>query len=191
MSFPLRVSLFLLTLSLSFFCPASAQSQSVPNSSTLSEVNDLAATLVAAASEEEQERLLARKPDLMNSSLVAALRELASPGLQKRDYAQALRIYQLAVRIAERVGDRIGLGNALLDLGLIYRRQNRAAQAMECYQKSLALFEEAGDKKGKTRALNGIGLTYDSQRRFDKAIEFYEKSLAVSEEIGDRSFTAS
>src|SRR5262249_60196449 len=137
----LRASLCLLTLSLGLFCPVSAQSQSVPNSSTLSEVNDLAATLVAAASEEEQERLLARKPDLMNSSLLAALRELASPSIQKRDYAQALRISQLAVRIAERVGDRLGLGNALLGLGSIYRRQKPAAQARECYQNGLNQFQ--------------------------------------------------
>jgi CHAT domain-containing protein/Tfp pilus assembly protein PilF len=191
MSFPLRVSLCLLTLSLSVFCPASAQSQSIPNSSTLSEVNDLAATLVAAASEEEQERLFARKPDLMNSSLLAALKTLANPFVQKGDDAEALRITQLAARIAERIGDRAGLGYVLNDLGSIHNRRNRRTQALECYQKSLAVFEEVGDKKGKIRALRGIGFVYESQNLFDKALVYYEKSLAISEEIGDRSFTAS
>src|SRR5262245_7618100 len=116
MSFALRVSLCLLALSLSF-SPVSAQTQSVPNPPTLSEVNDLAATLVAAASEEEQERLLARKKDLVNSALLAALKTLADPLVQKGDYAQALRISQLAVRIAERIGDRMGLGDRLDGLG--------------------------------------------------------------------------
>ena len=76
MSFALRASLCLLTLGLSIISPASAQSQSVPNPPALSEVIDLAAALVAAAAEEEQERFLKRKPDLTNSSLVAALRAI-------------------------------------------------------------------------------------------------------------------
>ncbi len=190
MSFTFRVSLCLLALSLSLVSPALAQSQSVPNPPTLSEVNDLAAALAAATSEEEQERLLARKNDLMNSSLLAALKALANPFVQKGDYVQALRISHLAVRIAERIGDRVGLGNAWCDLGLIYNRQNRAAQALDYYQKGLAIFEEIGDKKGKTRALVNIGVTHESQRRFDQALEYYDKSLAISEETRDRKVSA-
>jgi CHAT domain-containing protein/tetratricopeptide (TPR) repeat protein len=189
MSPTLRVSMCLLALSLSF-SPALPQTQSVPNPPTLSEVEDLAKTLVTAASEEEQERLLARKPDLMNNSLLTALKALADPLVQKGDYAQALRISQLAVRIAERIGDRVGLGNALNNLGGVYNRQNRTAQALECIQKSLVIFEDAGDKKGKAHSLHNIGHTYHNQRRFDLAVECYEKSLALSEEVGDRNLTA-
>jgi CHAT domain-containing protein/tetratricopeptide (TPR) repeat protein len=146
---------------------------------------------VRATSEEEQERLLARKPDLMNSSLLAALKALANPFVKKGDDAEALRITQLAARIAERIGDRAGLGYVLNDLGSIHNRRDRTTQALECYQKSLAIFEEVGDKKGKMRALYGIGSAYELQNRFDKALGYYEKSLAISEEIGDKSFTAS
>src|SRR4030095_10977424 len=112
MSYMLRVSLCLLTLSLSLLSPALAQSQSVPNPSTLSEIDDLAAALVAAASEEEQDGLLARKSILMNGSLLAALKANAAPFIKKGDFAQALRISQLAARVAEKIGDRVGLGNA-------------------------------------------------------------------------------
>src|SRR5262245_30555292 len=190
MSFTLRLSFCLLALSLSLINPGLVQSQSVPNPSTSSEINDLAAALVRAASEEEQERLLAMKPGLMNSSLLTALKAFVDPLIKKGDYAQALRISQLAARVAERIRDRVGLGNALYDLGLIYDRQYRAAQARDCFQKSLAIFEEAADKKGKTRALLRIGLTYASQGRFDQAFEYYDKSLAISVETEDRSATA-
>src|SRR5262249_225175 len=152
MSFAFRVSLCFLALILSLINPGPAQSQSIPNPSTSSEINDLAKELAGAMSEEEQERLLARKKDMVNSSLLTALRAFVSPLLKKGDLAQALRISQLAARVAERIGDRVGLGNALYDLGLIYNRQYRAAQARDCFQKSLAIFEELGDKKGKTRA---------------------------------------
>jgi len=190
MSFAFRVSLCLLALSMSLINPAPAQTQSIPNPPTSSEVNDLAAALVSATSEEEQERLLARKNNLMNSSLLTALKAIADPFVKKGDFAEALRIYQLAVRIAERIGDRVGLGNALKTLGTIYERQNRTAQALDCYQKSLAIFEKTGDKKGRASALLGIGLIYSNQRRFDQSLEYYEKSLALSEEVEDKNLTA-
>jgi CHAT domain-containing protein/Tfp pilus assembly protein PilF len=189
MSFAFRASLYLLALSLSF-SPALAQSQSVLNPPTSSEINDLAAALARAASEEEQERLLAMKHGLMNSSLISALKALAEPSIKKGDNAQALRISQLAARVAERIGDRAGLGNALIDLGRIHNQQNRAAQALDCLHKGLAIFEETGDKRGKTLALLNIGLAHKSQRRFDQAMAYYEKSLAVSKETGDRNATS-
>ena len=192
MSFTFRVALCLLTLSLSLnlIRPVPAQSQSVPNPPASSEVNDLAASLVSAASEEEQERLLAGKKELMNGSLLAALRELANPFTRKGDYAEAVRISQLKVRIAERIGDRVELGNAWCDLGLVYDRQNRAAQALDCFQKGLAIFEEVGDKKGKARALYDIGISYNTQRLYAQALEWLDKSLAISEEVGDRNLIA-
>ncbi|MFY9571807.1 MAG: CHAT domain-containing protein [Blastocatellia bacterium] len=190
MSFTFGAQVCLLALSLSLISPGLAHSQTAPDRPALSEVNELAGALAGAVSEEEQERLLVRRNDLMNSSLLSALNTLAIPYVQKGDYAQALRISQLAARIAERIGDRAGLANALSYLGLIYDRQNRPAQALDCLQKSLAIFEEAGHKKGKARALLRIGVTYESQRLFDQALEYYDKSLAVSEEAGDRSLRA-
>src|SRR5262245_52968769 len=190
MSSALRVSLCILALGLSLINPALAQTQSVPNPPISSEVNDLVAALLSAKSEEEQEQLLARKPDLMNSSLLAALMSLADPLARKVDFAQAPRISRLAVRIAERIGDRVGLGNALCELGFIYYLQNRLAQALDCFQKGLVIFEEAGDKKGKAGALLGFGGVNFNQRRFDQALGYFEKGLALSEEVGDRKLTS-
>src|SRR5215470_8500692 len=116
-------------------------------------MRDLAAALAGAESEEEQERLLARNPGLMNSSLLAALKTIVNPLIRKGDYAQALRISQLAARVAERIGDPVEMGNALCDLGIVYELQNRPEQALDCLQKSFAIFEKTGDNKGKARAL--------------------------------------
>jgi CHAT domain-containing protein/Tfp pilus assembly protein PilF len=190
MSFPIGLSLCFLALSLGLISPGLAQSQSVPNPPNSSEINDLAAALVSATSEEEQERLLARNSVLMNSSLLAALKALADPYVKKGDYSHGQRISQIAVGIAEKIGDQVGLGNALSDLGMIYKLQSRREQALDCLQKSLAIFEKTGNKKGKTRALLRIGLTHESQGRFDQALEYYDRSLAISLETGDRNATA-
>ncbi|HKG20979.1 MAG TPA: CHAT domain-containing protein [Blastocatellia bacterium] len=190
MSSAFGVSFCLLALSFSLIGPAPAQSHAVPNPPASAEVNELAAALARAGSEQEQDGLLERRKDLLNASLLVALKELADPLSQKGDYAEAQRITQLAVRIAEKMGDRKGLGEALHNLGLIYSRQNRAAQAIESLQKSLAIFEESGGKKETARELYHIGLIHRLQGRLDQALEYFNRSQAISEEIGDKSLTA-
>lgn len=178
-------------LSLSLFSPALAQSQAVSNSSSSSsEVSELAAALTRAPSEEEQERLLGGKKGLTNGELPAALNARATPLMQRGDYAEALRISQLAARLAERGGDRAALGNALHNMGLIYNRQNRAAQALDSLQKSLTVFEEAGDKRSTARELHHIALIHRSQGRPDQALDYAKRSLALGEEYGDKSLIA-
>src|SRR5262245_8895185 len=135
MSLTLRLTLIFLALSLILISPGLVQSQSIPNPPNSSEINDLAAELVRAASEEEQERLLAQKDKLINISLLAALKELIKPLIQKGDYAQALRMSQLIARIAERIGDQTGLVDEWANLGAIHLNQNRPAEAMDYLQK--------------------------------------------------------
>lgn len=190
MSIAFRKALSLLVFSLSLITPALAQSQSVRSSANSSEVKDLAVALVRVKSVEEQDQLLIRKDELKNGSLLAALKALADPLVQKGDYTEALRISHLAVRIAEEMGDRARLGAALCDLGVIYARRNPPKDALNYLHKSLAIFEEIGDKKGQARALHAMGTAYDAENRFDLGVEHYEKSLALSQEVGNRNLTA-
>lgn len=190
MSSAFRVASCLLALSLSLISPALAQTQSNPTPSVKSEVSELASALARASSEDERERLLTRGNDSTNGALLAALKELAHPLIQKGDYPEAVRISKLAVRVAERGGDRARLGGALCDLGAIYSRRSPPTEAQDYLEKCLAVFEEVGDKRGKARALQALGVTYDVQRRFELAVESYEKSRALSVEAGDRNLTA-
>src|SRR2546423_605900 len=128
---PKVLCLLVLTLTLhqGLAVAAFALPKSLVNSTGSIEVNELAAALVRAKSETEQQDLLAHKTELMNPSLLAALKALEAPLLQKGDYTEAARIAQLAVRIAEKMGDRAALGIALCDLGsTVSRAQNRAAE---------------------------------------------------------------
>jgi len=153
-------------------------------------VNELAAALGEATDESEQERLLTQEKELMDSSLLAALNELTAPLIKTGDFGKALRISQLAARIAEMLGDRRGLGNALTDLGAIHSRQNRAALALDYLQKSRVIYQETGDRKGMARVLYELGRVYLSQSRPDQALEHFNRSLAISEELGDQSLKA-
>lgn len=190
MSFRLFAPLFFLALSLSLTSLVLSQSKSIANPLTSSQVKEFAIELVGTASEEEQELLLVQKKALINSQLRSELKALADPFAKRGDDTNSLRISQIEVRVAEKIGDRIELGIALIDLGLIHERFSRTSQALECFQKSLTIFEEAEDKKGKMHALLNIGIVYESIRRFDQAIDCFKISLAISEEVGDRSVTA-
>ncbi|HEX8294285.1 MAG TPA: tetratricopeptide repeat protein, partial [Pyrinomonadaceae bacterium] len=190
MSHTSRVALLLLALSPSLFNPAPARSQADAVSRVSSDVNELAAALTRAPSEEEQERLLGLKKGPTNGELLAALNARAAPLMQKGEYAEALRVSQLAARLAERGGDRAALGEALHNIGLIYNRQNRAAEAVVSLQKGLAIFEEAGDKKAMARGLHHIALIHRSQGRLEQALTYSNRSLALGEECGDKSLMA-
>src|SRR6185436_6669180 len=112
-----RRALSLLILGLSLITAAPGQSQAVIDSGASTGTKDFAAALVKLKSEAEQDQLLAQKPGLVNDSLMAALKILAEPIVQKGDYNEGLRIANLALRIAEKSGDRTRVGNALCEIG--------------------------------------------------------------------------
>src|SRR5262249_53972871 len=117
MSLTLRKVLCLLSLTLNFsiFYAAFAQPKSLVKASATSEVNELAAALVRTKSDAEQQDLLAHNGELLNGSLLAALKSRVTPLVQKGEYAEAARISQVAVRVAEKMGDRAALGSTLCD----------------------------------------------------------------------------
>jgi CHAT domain-containing protein len=169
---------------------AQAQAQTVSNLPATSEVNDLAKALVGATSEADQDRLLAEKHDLVNSSLLSALKDISSALVQKGNYAEALKISKLALRIAEKIGDRKAIANALYEVGSVYSRQNRVPESLDYLQRSVAIFAELGDKQGEARSLQAIGVSYGLDRRYQQGLEYYEKSLVLSRQVGDRNLTA-
>ncbi len=183
-------TLSLLIFSLSLITSAHGQSQTTPDSVIAPEVKEFAASLIRLKTEPEQDQLLAQKKEFENASLLAALKALADPLVNKGDYKEALRISQLALRIAEKLGDRSRLAMALYDVGAIYSRRQPAREGLPYLEKSLAIFEEIGLKKEQARTLHAMGVAYDIDRLQEQAVKCYEKSLAISEAIGDKAMTA-
>ena len=179
-------ALSLLILSLSPITAAFGQSQAVINSGT----KDFATALVKLKSEAEQDQLLAQKPELVDDSLMAALKAQAESIVQKGDYDEALRISNIALHVAEKSGERARVGNALCEIGDIYARRNPPKEAETYLKRCLNVFEEIGDKKGQARALHAMAVAYDTERRHELAVEFYDKALALAQQAGDKNLTA-
>ena len=190
MSHAFRKALPLLILSLSLITPTLGQSSANVTEPNSSDVKDLAVALVRVKSEQEQDQLLTRKGDLKSGELLVALKGLADPFVQRGQDNEALRISHLAVRVAEKTGDRMQLAVAMCDLGAIYARRVPPKNALSYLQKSLVVFEEAGDKKQQARALAAMGDAYENARERQLAVQHYEKSLVLSQELGDKRLTA-
>lgn len=181
-----RKVLSLLVLCLGLITPAFAQTQST----TSPDVKDLAVALVRIKSEQEQDAFLTRKDDVNNGALLVALRSLADPLVQKGEYNEALRISQLAVRVAEKMGDRMALATAFYEAGAIQARRIPPKEALNYLEKSLAIFDELGAKKEQANALLAMAIAYDNERRRELAIKTGEQALALSRELGEKKLTA-
>src|SRR5829696_1936856 len=180
--------LSLLILSLSLIIQASAQSQ-VANSTAPPEVKDLAVVLVRVKSVTEQDQLLTQN-ESRNASLLAALKALADPLIQKGNLNEALRISRLAVRVAEKTGDHMQVGLALYEVGAIQAHRIPPEEAITYLEKSLAIFEELGARKEQARALLAMGIAYNNERRRELAIKTSEKALVLSRQLADKELTA-
>ena len=191
MSKAVCTTLSLLIFTLSLISPVLVQSQTASDSAAVTpEIKTFAEALVRLKTEAEQDQLLAQKKEFENASLLTALKVLAEPLVNKGEYKEALRISHLALRIAEKLGDRSKHATALYDVGAIYSRRQPSREGLPYLEKSLVAFEAAGLKKEQARALHAMGVAYDTDRLQEEAVKCYEKSLAISEALGDKAMIA-
>ena len=147
---------------------------------------DLAEALVKAGSRTERAALLAEKRELATGELGRALVGQGRRLYFQGSFDEAKEVFQLALEVAERSGDKSVMARALQAVGVVQQSQGDYAQALEQYQKALNISQELGDKQGAGGTLNNIGLVYYSQSNYLQALEQYQKSLKIHEEIGDR-----
>ncbi|PYX30587.1 MAG: hypothetical protein DMG80_11905 [Acidobacteria bacterium] len=184
----IRSLLFLLSLSLVLSATVSAAQQPSPGETLVrtgaaSAVEELAAALVAAKTEQERDLLLSKSPELVNSQLISALKAIAD---RASDYREQLRIYGLGESVAERIGDKRRIAEMLNSVAAMHRMLADYPKAIDSARKSLAISEEIGDQTGIANALLGLGVLSYSQGSYSTALEFYQKSLSLSTSLGDK-----
>ncbi len=103
------------------------------------------------------------------------------------DYERGLQFAQKAVREAEQIGYREGVGDALSTLGLIFSRLCDFDKSLESYNDSLAIRKEIGNNKAISSSLNLIARTHSLTGDYDKALHYYQQSLELRTKTKDRS----
>ncbi len=151
-------------------------------------VEELAALLVAAKSEQEKTALLDRDKELVNPALVEALRRLAEGLSNRKEYESALSVYGTAQGIATAISDQRGMARILHGIGTVWRLTGKYTEALESYRKSQQIFESTGDKDSIARVLLDIGIAHESGYEYTQALEDYSKGLALAEEVKDQDY---
>jgi CHAT domain-containing protein/Tfp pilus assembly protein PilF/ketosteroid isomerase-like protein len=152
---------------------------------------ELAAKLLSAKTESDQNALLAAEPDLITVELVQTLRKQADTFNQRRELSQALIALQLMRSIAERIGDQQGVGFAVNNLGLNYYSRGEYQQALELFELSLSLEPVKRDSAMTARTLNNIGMIKRAFGDNVAALDYVQRSQRLAEQAGDKKALSS
>ncbi|MCS6809069.1 MAG: tetratricopeptide repeat-containing sensor histidine kinase [Bacteroidota bacterium] len=93
---------------------------------------------------------------------------------------------QQARTLADKLGDKLGVGLALRSMGQVYENQGRYDMALEHQIRALAAFEEANYYPGIASASNLIGDIYRAQEKYDKALDNYHRALAIHRSMNNK-----
>src|ERR1051325_5103030 len=157
-----------------------------PPSTSLTELEDFASTLITLKTPQERDQLLARNRALMTPDLRKALIRQGNTQLMAGRYSTAFDIYGVAQTVAERIGDKEGVAAAWLDIGTVYYFQANYPAALEHYKKARDLFTEVPNQYESAKALSGLALIYKELRRETEALAALQQVLKEFTALGDK-----
>ncbi len=103
----------------------------------------------------------------------------------KGDIAKAVEKNAQALKLREKVSDKLGMAVCASNSGILYQVQGDFSNAIDQYVLSLKYNEEIDNKSGVGTCLHNIGHLYQEQKNYEKAVEYYNRSLKIREEIND------
>lgn len=133
---------------------------------------------------EMQEKLLGRLTD--PSSRANTLRCLGRAYHSLGQFEQAIGLYQEALAIARKIGDRYREGINLGRLGSAYHDLGESERAIKFLRESLTITREIGDYREEGIQLGYLARAHRALGQIDRAIVLYEEALAIIRKIGDR-----
>ena len=101
-------------------------------------------------------------------------------------YAEAKELYEAAITMMQKNGNRREEATAFKQLGVVLISLGEYVMAKKYLEKALAISTEIGDREGEGDCYGHLGNVFLSLGEYVKAKEYYEKALAISTEIGDR-----
>jgi len=106
------------------------------------------------------------------------------------DYAEARRLYQESLDIAQQLGDRAGVAQTLHNLGMLAQDQGDYAEARRLYQESLDIKQQLADRAGIAKTLHQLGNVAYLQGGYSEVRRLYQESLDIAQQLGDRAGVA-
>jgi tetratricopeptide (TPR) repeat protein len=134
----------------------------------------------------EISRGLYRKAIELDDNLIEAKTSLGWTYFETGDYDKAMDIYTSALKQAEELGNKSGIGASLKGIGDVHQIKGDYDNALDDYGRQFKILEELADKRGIGASLNNIGGVYFNKGDYEKALNYYERSLTILEEIDDK-----
>ena len=127
---------------------------------------------------------VAALPDSAESSkrLVDCGKELSD----QNDYAGSRRVFERAIEMAKRRGDRSSLASALYGYAGVLIAVGEGDRAEPLLVENGRISEEIGDKNGMAEASSALGRLRNMQARYDEARVYHMRSFELWNEIGDQ-----
>ena len=139
--------------------------------------------------EDDQQRkaLLDSKAELISQELQSALLALGTALHDKGEPTKALSAYALALQIATRRNDKIGLSRIHLSVASIHSEKGDFASGIEHATRSLELATEFSDQRAIAASRNQLGVNYGRKGESKEALLNLEAAYKVFDELGDKS----
>lgn len=93
---------------------------------------------------------------------------------------------QQAQVLADKLGDKLGIGFALRSMGQVYENQGKYDMALDHQLRALVAFEAADHLPGIASASNLIGDIYRAQEKYEKALANYHRALAIHRNMNNK-----
>ncbi len=121
-----------------------------------------------------------------DSARVQILNALCTKHRQQGNYRLADSLAQAALSLAEAIGYKLGIAQALDNIGTVAFVRGRYRTALAHYQKALTLKHELGDQRGIANTLANIAVVYRSEGKYADALDFHLQALRLFEQTGDQ-----
>ncbi|MBN1571784.1 MAG: CHAT domain-containing protein [Deltaproteobacteria bacterium] len=104
----------------------------------------------------------------------------------KSDYTSALENYEKALDQFKKGGDKRGMGDTLIRMGVALSAQNRLDEAVYRYREAIVSFSEVDDKSSLARVYRYLGDALQEQTKYQEAVSSFEEALKIYRELSDK-----
>jgi CHAT domain-containing protein/Tfp pilus assembly protein PilF len=108
-------------------------------------------------------------------------------------YERALKTFEAALSIYQKLEDQPGVAKTLFEIGEVYEKREEDEQALNYYQQALELYRELGDQSGEKTSLNlmsGIyykqGIQLVNRGQYREALKRLEQVLEIAQKLGHK-----
>lgn len=118
------------------------------------------------------------------------LKALSVIARDRGDYPEAQALFEQALALYQRLGDRKNAADTLREIGMLVRLQSEFARAQSLLEQAHAIYRELDDRHNIALSLMALGVVAGEQADIDRSTARFEEALPVLREIGDQRATA-